>query len=87
MEQRKYAYMVEQNGKKIGIMYHLGKYCVAVFAEKDTGMMAYTLRQYKTLSGAERFLLRDYSYAKKNAPHISYNTAEFIKEGSYWKGV
>lgn len=81
-KEREYAYMV---GDKMGIMYHLGKYCVVSVLRKDNGMMAYTHRQFKTISGAERFLLKDYSYAGRNAPEIKYGTKKFIEEGSYWK--
>lgn len=85
MEERKYAYMIKHGNTEIGIMYQLGRYCVASFYHKENGMLAHIIRQYKTLSGAERFLLKDYSYAQRIAPQIYYGTEKFIKEGKYWK--
>ena len=84
-EERKYAYMIKKDGFEIGIMYQLGRYCVASFYHKSDGMMAHIIRQYKTLSGAERFLLKDYSYGNRLGPEIYYATEKFIKEGKYWK--
>jgi hypothetical protein len=86
MEERKYAYMIKfgEYGQ-IGIMYHLGRYCVARFMRRGNSIMTYTIRQFKTVSGAERFLLRDYSSMNKNAPELLYGTKKFIDEGSYWK--
>lgn len=87
MGERKYAYMIKfGDNHDIGIMYHLGLYCVARFIKKGTGIMTIILRQYKTISGAERFLLRDYSYGNRNAPELLYGTKKFIEAGSYWKG-
>lgn len=82
-EEKKYAYMVGD----IGIMYSFGAYYVAKFCKSKTGnkFMAYTLKRYKTLKGAENYLLRDYSHAERTAPEIKYGTEAFIKEGSYWK--
>lgn len=87
MEEKKYAYMVNYGeDRNIGIMYHLGKFLVVRFVKKDNGnMMTYTLRQYKTLRGAENYLLKDFSYADRLAPNIKYETEAFIKKGEYWK--
>lgn len=87
MEERKYAYMIKRfSNDWYGIMYHLGKYNVGWFRVRDNGMIFSTDRSYKTLSGAENRLLKDYSYSKRNAPEVLYGTADFIKKGSYWKG-
>ena len=84
-QERHYAYMIEHNGIKTGIMYHLGRYCIANFFFKEGKLMSVIQRQYKTLSGAERYLLKDYSYARRTAPNIFYATEQFIKDGKYWK--
>ena len=83
--ERKYAYMIEKGDSKIGIMYHLGRYCVAQFYFKEDKLMTVIQRQFKTVSGAERYLLKDFSYAGRIAPNVFYATDKFIREGKYWK--
>lgn len=72
----------------ICIMYSWGAYYIARICENEKGGVAYTLRRYKTLSGAEKYLLTkiDGGYENKGVePEISYGTEQFIREGSYWK--
>lgn len=81
----KYIYM-----KKFGndgtycIMYSLGAFHVARMIKKETGVLCYVLRRYKTLSGAERYLDR-LEISSKEVPEVFWETEEFIKKGSYWK--
>lgn len=80
MEEKKYAYMAKLDGYDVGIMYHLGRYLVVRFLRKDTGLLTYTIRQYKTLSGASNFMKRRFEETQ-----LRYATDGFIKEGRYWK--
>ena len=67
-EERKYAYKIQNTPESfIGIMYHLGSYYVAAFVKGEKGVIARTLRKYKTLRGAEMFLLKDYPKTKRDA--------------------
>lgn len=78
--EKKYAYKIEMENFSIEIIYHLGRYCVAVVSETNIGTVMKIERQYKTLRGAENYLLKDYSYSKRNAPEIKYATEKEIKE-------
>ena len=80
-----YAYMVEYNGITVCIMYHLGRYCVAKMCKKNDKVLTDILRQYKTLGGAERYLLKDIPRPMRTAPNIKYGTMAYIKKGEYWK--
>ena len=88
MEERKYAYMVRYNksGETVCIMWHLGKYSVARVYRKKGNVLNYVLRQYKTLSGAERFLTsRSFVEDESDIPEYFYGTEAEIKEGKYWR--
>ena len=80
MEQKQYAYMVTLDGYDVGIIYHLGRYLVVRFLRKEGGLLTYTIRQYKTLSGASNFMKRRFEETQ-----LRYATENYIKEGSYWK--
>ena len=70
------------------IMYQWGKYYIARICEKESKAIAYTIRTYKTLSGAEKYLLEKVDGGYENngiEPTISYGTEQFIKEGKYWR--
>lgn len=93
---KEYAYMVKVkgiDGRARGIMYHLGTYNVGIFGISERGLAFRALRTYKTISGAERYLLQDFSSVEKTDPEamsaveILRGTEQFIKEGAYWKGV
>ena len=87
MNKREYAYMVKYDaGVSVCIMYSLGAYYVARLIDKGTSLMALPLgnRKYKTISGAERYMLNGIS--KDQEYTVLYGTETFIKEGSYWKG-
>lgn len=87
-EERKYAYKIQNTPESfMGIMYHLGSYYVAAFVKGEKGVIARTLRKYKTLRGAEMFLLKDYPKTKRDAPEISYGTEKFINEGTFWRNI
>lgn len=65
------------------IMFQWNAYYVARMAKSEKGTMCYTLRRYKTLSGAEKYLLEKVSGGV--APLISYEREAFIKKGDYWR--
>lgn len=83
--EKQYAYMINYPEGKMCIVYHLGKYYVAFIAKSSKGVIMRFIRQYKTLRGAENYLLKDYSYSGRNAPEIEYATEAYIKKGEYWK--
>lgn len=92
-EEKQYAYMVKRNEEEaIGIMYSFGAYYIAIIKQSlkntgpGTGLVAYTLKRYKTLRGAENYLLKDIPRSERTSPAILYGTEAFIKKGSYWKG-
>ena len=83
MNNREYIYLRKNSVGSYGIMYAFGHYNVARMLERDDGaLLTYTLRSYKTISGAERYLLT-------KIPQGNYDdfrgTESFIKEGSYWR--
>ena len=82
---KQYAYMIEHEGHTVCIMYHLGKYCVAKLYKRNDKVLTDILRQYKTLSGAEKYLLKDIPRLMRTAPNIKYGNANYIKKGEYWK--
>lgn len=70
------------------IIYQWNRYYIARICAKDSKAIAYTIKEYKTLSGAEKYLLEkvDGGYENKDVePTISYGTEKFIKEGKYWR--
>lgn len=80
MVKREYLYMVKtDDGQTYCIMYHLGIYAVVRMLRGENGTMCYTLRQYKTVSGAERYL-----GTKLNGEFI-YGPLEVILKGEYWR--
>lgn len=81
MEQQ-YVYMKVFADYKVWIMYQFGTYYVSKVIEKPDGLIAYTLRSYKTISGAERFMLNKVS---PDCLEICRAPEKYIKEGSYWK--
>ena len=89
MDNREYAYMKRYRPDyAVIIQYCWGKYYIARICEDATRGIAYTIREYKTLSGAEKYLLTrvDGGYENKGIePEISYGTEQFIREGSYWR--
>ena len=81
MAKREYLYMVKtEEGHKYCIMYHLGIYAVVRMLRGENGTLCYTLRQYKTISGAERYLRE-----KIDGIGFTYGTEEEIKKGEYWR--
>lgn len=79
--EKQYAYHIGETY----IVYHLGRYCIAHIYKSGKGIAVQFVRQYKTLRGAENYMLKDYSYSKRNAPEIEYATEAYIKKGEYWK--
>lgn len=70
------------------IMYEWGSYYIARMCDSKDKGIAYTIKRYKTLSGAEKYLLRYEEKYGDNAgitPEIKYGSEKFIKEGKYWR--
>lgn len=81
MEKRAYLYMVKtDDGQTYCIMFHLGKYAVVRMLQGENGTMCYTIRQYKTISGAERYLR-----TKIDGTKFTYGPIEEIWKGEYWR--
>ena len=87
MKKTEYAYLKRNTTKTYCIVFQLGKYSVVELYEKDGGRkMWVALRTYKTVSGAERFLLSLTSVCDSvTKPETLYGTEQFIREGSYWR--
>ena len=94
MKEKEYLYMKETtDGHTYCIMYHLGKYAVVRRLRGETGTMYYTMRQYKTISGAERYLRDNITSpasvkVDKGGLHATkcyYGTLKEIQEGEYWR--
>lgn len=82
MDNREYIYMRKSDAGTYGIMYAFGYYNVARMLERENGLFTYTLRSYKTVHGAERYLLTkipEGTYENLRAPET------FIRKGSYWR--
>lgn len=90
MDEKNYLYMKRYRPDyAIIIQYCWGSYYIARICENGKGTVAYTIRQYKTLSGAENYLKRYSEKYGENSgvvPELYYGTAEFIKNGKYWRG-
>lgn len=86
MKRTEFAYMKKYKTKTYCIMYQWGKYYVAEMAKKDTGTICIAKRKYKTVSGAERYLLSLASACDgATKPELFYGTEKFIQEGTYWR--
>lgn len=90
MKRTEFAYLKRYKTKTFCIVYQWGRYFVTELMrnEKGTASIAIntTRRQYKTLSGAERYLLSLMSACDgATTPEILYDTEEFIKKGEYWR--
>ena len=79
MEEKLYACMKVDDTRKVGIVYILGKFYVAEFVDAPHGRMFFPIRTYKTISGAERFLLNRFSEYKDTY----YSREADIKKGNY----
>ena len=91
MEENKlFAYKKEfKDDYIICIMYQWEAYYVGRLLQRgNTHAMAYTLRKYKTLSGAEKYLLTKINHGlteKDTEAELSYGTEAYIKKGEYWR--
>lgn len=84
MEERKYAYLKDQGIWSYCIVYKFGDYYVAQMVNHgERGVMITFLRKYKTVSGAERYLLN--KCGDDTTKETLYGTKKFIEEGSYWR--
>ena len=90
MDEAKHLYMKRYRPDyAIIIQYCWGSYYIARICENGKGTVAYTIRRYKTLAGAERYLKQYEERFGDNAnivPELYFGTEVFIKDGKYWKG-
>lgn len=87
-EKKDFLYMKKWGDYTIAIIYSFGAYYIARLLEKGERGMAYTLRRYKTLSGAEKYLKEKVTAHPEGTPEfpeLFYGTEEIIREGKYWK--
>lgn len=82
--ERKYAYIKIFKDSSYCIMYSWGAYYVGRMCKRGERGIAYTLRRYKTVSGAERYLLNKITVDDEE-PVIHYGTEEYIKKGEFWR--
>lgn len=88
MEEKQHLYMKRyRKDYAVIIQYHWGKYHVSRLSKTDRGLATIVIRQYKTLNGAERYLLHhaETGIDSMLTPELFYGTEQFIKEGKYWK--
>lgn len=89
MEEKKYLYMKRYRPDyAIIVQYCWGKYYIARMCSSEQKAIAYTIRTYKTLSGASRYLERYEDHYKENVgitPELSYGTEKEIISGKYWR--
>lgn len=89
MENKKYLYMKRYRPDyAIIIQYCWGAYYIAAMCGDNKKAIAYTIRRYKTLSGAERYLKEKVNGGTDNkdiVPELYYGDEQFIKKGEYWR--
>lgn len=89
MEEKKYLYMKRYRPDyAIIVQYCWNRYYIARICESGRGTVAYTIREYKTLSGATNYLTRyneNYGENKNTVPELYYGTENEIKKGEYWR--
>lgn len=87
--EKEYTYMKKwESGYTIAIIHSFGGYYIARLMENGDRGFVYTIRRYKTLSGAEKYLINRVNYgADPNDPLVETlkGTEEYIKKGEYWK--
>lgn len=90
MKRTEFAYIKKYKTKTYCIMYQWGSYYVVEMNRKEDGTACIAVnsakRKYKTVSGAERYLLSLASACDgATKPEILYGSERFIQEGSYWR--
>ena len=89
MEEKKYLYMKRYKPNyAVIIQYCWGNYFISHIIGTDENAITYTIRSYKTLSGAERFLKEKINGGVDNkdiVPELYYGDEQFIKKGEYWR--
>jgi hypothetical protein len=89
MEEKKYLYMKRYSPThSVVIRFHFNRYFVSKVQDNATTVLAWNIKEYKTLSGAVRYLERYEEQTEKykdKEPKLLYGTEKFIKEGKYWR--
>ena len=88
MKRTEFAYMKKYKTKTFCIVYKWGKYFVTELMRSENGATSVAIntarRSYKTILGAERYLLSLMSACDgATKPEILYGTEDFIKKGEY----
>ena len=90
MEKRKEFLYMKRYGPaySVVIRFQFNKYFVSKVQDNSTTVIAWNVKEYKTLSGAVRYLERYNEQAeqyKDTEPELLYGTEKFIKDGKYWR--
>lgn len=90
MKRTEFAYLKKYKTKTYCIVFQWGSYYVVELMRNDDGSKSVAIntarRKYKTVSGAERYLLSLMSACDgATKPEILYGTEEYIRKGEYWR--
>ena len=89
MEEKKYLYMKRYRPDyAIIIQYCWNKYYISRICSNEQKTIAYTIRTYKTLSGASKYMERYDEKYGDNAnivPELYFGSEKLIKDGNYWR--
>ncbi len=89
MEEKKYLYMKRYRPDyAIIIQYCWGNYYISRMCSNEQKAIAYTIKTYKTLSGASKYMERydeRYGDNKDIVPEMYFGSEKFIKDGKYWR--
>jgi hypothetical protein len=89
VEEKKYLYMKRYGpAYSVVIRFQFNRYFVSKVQDNATTVIAWNIKEYKTLSGAVRYLERYEEQTeeyKDKEPELLYETEKFIKEGKYWR--
>jgi len=84
VKKTQFACMKKYKNKTYGILYQLGYYHVAEIVKTNKGVAFIIKRQYKTIHGAERYLLNLTGVCDSaTKPEIIYGTEDYIRKGEH----
>ena len=84
VKKSQFACMKKYKNKTFCLLYQFGKYHVAERVTTSKGSTLVIKRSYKTIHGAERYLLNLTGVCDSvTKPEILYGTEEFIQRGEY----
>lgn len=90
MKRTEFAYLKRYKTKTYCVVFQWGSYYVVELMKNEDGSKSVAIntarRKYKTVSGAERYLLSLMSACDgATKPEILYGTEEYIRKGEYWR--